>query len=292
MSTKPQPPLIVGIDGSRDGLIALAWAVRHARRRGLALRAVHVVDDDRPAPDAPPAGHDDGSDELEDTACELARLGFPDATAEVQHGHPAKTLLELASESGSTLVIGRRGLGGFAELVLGSTSQLCAALSTGTLVVVPDEWNPEAAPKGRVVVGVDGSVDCQAALGFAFETAGIEGAELEAVHAANLPENYPATDLWPDPEQRPWIPHAEAILSGSLAGWPEKFREVEIRTRCTDGHPVQVLALESAEADLVVVGGRGRTQFTPLLLGSVARGLLHHSKCPVAVVHHESRVAG
>ena len=68
--------------------------------------------------------------------------------------------------------------------------------------------------------------------------------------------------------------------------------EVEIRTRCTDGHPVQVLALESAEADLVVVGGRGRTQFTPLLLGSVARGLLHHSKCPVAVVHHESRVAG
>ncbi|MFI6674245.1 universal stress protein [Kribbella sp. NPDC050470] len=291
MSIKSPPALVVGIDGSRDGLIALAWAVRYAGRRGLTLRAVHVVDDDRPSPPAPPAAYDDGSGEIEEAAAELTRLGFRDATGEVRHGHPATTLLELASESGSVLVIGRRGLGGFAELVIGSTSQVCAALSTGTLVVVPDEWDPEASPKGRVVVGVDGSADCQAALGFAFDTAALEEAELEAVHAANVPESYPPPDLWMDPEQQPWIPHAKILVAESLAGWREKYPDVDVRTRCTDGHPVQALAVESAEADLVVVGGRGRTQFSPLLLGSVARGLLHHSKCPVAVVHHETRVA-
>ncbi|MFI7063580.1 universal stress protein [Kribbella sp. NPDC050124] len=283
--------LVVGIDGSRDGLTALAWAVRHAARRGLALCAVHVVDDDRPSSDTPPVGYDDGSGEIEEAAAELDRLGFTDATAEVRHGHPASVLLDLASAGGSTLVIGRRGLGGFAELVVGSTSQVCASLSTGTLVVVPDEWNPDAAPHGRVVVGVDDSADCQAALGFAFETADLEGAELKAVHAANLPESYPATDLWIDPAEQPWLARSEVLVTEALAGWREKYPEVTVRTSCTDGHPVQLLALESGEADLVVVGGRGRTRYTPLLLGSVARGLLHHTKSPVAVIHHESRPA-
>jgi nucleotide-binding universal stress UspA family protein len=47
-----------------------------------------------------------------------------------------------------------------------------------------------------------------------------------------------------------------------------------------------VLARESGLADLVVVGGLGRSAFSELRLGSVARGLLHHSHCPVAVIHH------
>jgi nucleotide-binding universal stress UspA family protein len=50
-------------------------------------------------------------------------------------------------------------------------------------------------------------------------------------------------------------------------------------------HPVLVLARESQTADLVVVGGQGRTAFSELRMGSVARGLLYHSHCPVAVVH-------
>jgi len=130
------PGLIVGIDGSRDGLIALAWAVRHAAERHLPLCAVHVVDDDRRAAGVPVLEYDDGSDVIEEAAGELDRLGFTDATLEVRHGHPASTLLDLATTA-SALVIGRRGMGGFAELVLGSTSQVCAALAVGTLVVVP-----------------------------------------------------------------------------------------------------------------------------------------------------------
>ncbi len=288
MSAQPPAPVVVGIDGSRDGLIALAWAVRHAAERHLPLCAVHVVDDDRRAAGVPVLEYDDGSDVIEEAAGELDRLGFTDATLEVRHGHPASTLLDLATTA-SALVIGRRGMGGFAELVLGSTSQVCAALAVGTLVVVPDRWQPEAPPRGRVVVGVDGSIDCQAALGFAFETAALQGAEVEAAHAADLPETFPANDLWTDPDDQPWTAQADAVVAESLAGWREKYPEIAVRTRCTAGHPVQLLSLESARADLVVVGGRGRTQFTPLRLGSVSRGLLHHSQCPVAVIHREGR---
>ncbi len=258
MSPYPPPPVVVGIDGSRDGLIALAWAVRHARERHVPLRTVHVVDDDRPASGVPAVEYDDGTEVIEEAAAELERLGFTDVTLEVRHGHPPSTLLDLAATA-SALVIGRRGMGGFAELVLGSTSQVCTALAPGTLIVVPDQWNPEAPAHRRIVVGVDGSIDCQAALGFAFETAALQGAEVEAV------------------------------VAESLAGWRHKYPDVAVRTRCTDNHPVQLLSAESARADLVVVGGRGRTQFTPLRLGSVPRSLLHHTHCPVAVIHHEDR---
>ena len=69
-----------------------------------------------------------------------------------------------------------------------------------------------------------------------------------------------------------------------MAGWPEKYPDVVFRTHYRPGHPVQVLAQQSKYADLLVVGGLGRSQFTPLRLGSVSRGVLHHSHCPVAIM--------
>jgi nucleotide-binding universal stress UspA family protein len=63
---------------------------------------------------------------------------------------------------------------------------------------------------------------------------------------------------------------------------------VLFHTHHRPGHPVQVLAQHSKAADLVVVGGVGRAEFTPLRLGSVSRGLLHHTQCPVAIVHTET----
>ncbi|MFG1911981.1 universal stress protein [Kribbella sp. NPDC048928] len=282
-------PVLVGIDGSRDGLIALNWAASYAAQHEAPLHAVHVRDDDRQHPDGMlPDGADDGSEVLDDALQELDRIGFRNAALEVRHGHPAQVLLELAERS-SALVVGRRGMGGFAELVLGSTSQVCTALSTNVpLIVVPDTWDPLAPPRGRIVVGVDGSVEGQDALRFAFELADTTGAGLLAVHAIEVRESYPDPHSWFDPARQPCVEAADELLTQALEGWPAKYPDVPADSHGVVDHPVLVLARESQDADLVVVGGLGRTAFSELRMGSVARGLLYHSHCPVAVIHHQN----
>ncbi|MEV0804711.1 universal stress protein [Kribbella sp. NPDC050281] len=280
-------PVLVGIDGSLDGLIALGWAASYATLRRAPLHAVYVLDEQRQLPaSTPPTGPDDGSEVLADALEELERLRFTAASLEVRHGHPTKVLLEL-SERAQALVVGRRGMGGFAELVLGSTSQACTALSTDVpLIVVPDTWDPTAPPHRRIVVGIDGSVEGQDALRFAFELADATNAELLGVHAAAVRESYPDPNVWVDPSRQPWAGAADQLLAQTLDDWNAKYPEVSVDQRAVADHPVRVLANESEFADLMVVGGLGHTSFSELRLGSVARGLLHHSHCPVAVIHH------
>jgi nucleotide-binding universal stress UspA family protein len=281
-------PVLVGIDGSRDGLIALTWAASYATLQDAPLHAVYVVDEDEQPPVGPPLeGPDDGTEVLDDALQELDRIGFRSASLEVRHGHPAQVLLELAKRS-IALVVGRRGMGGFAELVLGSTSQVCTALSTAVpLIVVPDTWDPNAPARGRIVVGVDGSVEGQDAVRFGFELASATHAGIVGVHAVEVRENYPDPRVWLDPNRQPWIDASDDLLTRTLEGWIAKYPEVPVERHGVTDHPVLVLARESAAADLVVVGGVGRTAFSELRLGSVARGLLYHSRCPVAVVHHQ-----
>jgi len=279
-------PVLVGIDGSRGGLIALRWAASYATLHDAPLHAVYVLDDQQEVPiSPPPSGADDGSEVLAGALEELEGIGFTSASLEVRHGHPAQMLLEMSTAS-RALVVGRRGLGGFAELVLGSTSQVCTALSTDVpLIVVPDSWDPGAPRQGRIVVGIDGSPDGHEALRFAFELAGATDVEMLGVHAVKLREN--DRSAWADPDKQPWAEVAEQLLTQTLDSWKTKFPEVAVRRHAVADHPVRVLARESADADLVVVGGTGQTSFSELRMGSVARGLLHHSHCPVAVVHRD-----
>lgn len=279
-------PVLVGIDGSRDGRIALTWAVTYAAVRNAPLHAVYILDDQGQFDDRSEAdGADDGSEVLDDARNELNRLGAHAATLEVRHGRPAQVLLELAHHS-QGLVIGRRGMGGFAELVLGSTSQVCTALTTQVpLIVVPDTWDPAAPRHNRYVVGIDGSLEGQEALRFAFELAETTGAELHCVHAIEADQAGPDPTSWFDPARNPRIEAADELLAGSLDGWTSKFPDVTVHTRSVADHAVLVLARESQDADLVIVGGVGRTAFSELRLGSVARGLLYHSHSPVAVIH-------
>ncbi|NIK59194.1 universal stress protein [Kribbella shirazensis] len=280
-------PVLVGIDGSRDGLVALTWAVAYAELHHAPLHVVHILDDRRQVDGTPPpTGVDDGSEVLDDALQELGRLGFHDVSLDVRHGHPAQVLLDL-SERSRALVVGRRGMGGFAELMLGSTSQVCTALATKVpLFVVPDTWDPAAPPYKRIVVGIDGSREGQDALHFAFELARATGAEVLGVHAVEDRETRPDPSNWFDPARQPWIDTADELLTQTLDGWAAKYPGVPVQSRGVTDHPVLVLARESQHADLVVVGGVGRTAFSELRLGSVARGLLFHSRCPVAVVHH------
>lgn len=149
-----------------------------------------------------------------------------------------------------------------------------------------DSWDPSALPRARIVAGIDGSLEGQDALRFGFELAEATSAELVGVHAVAPHESYPDPSAWTSPARPPWLDAADTLLTETLVGSTAKYTGVSTVRFSIADHPVCALARESTDADLVVLGGPGHTAFSELRLGSVARGLRHHSACPVAVIHH------
>jgi nucleotide-binding universal stress UspA family protein len=197
----------------------------------------------------------------------------------------------LVGKSGESamVVVGSRGLGGFSELLMGSTGLEVASRSTCPVVVIRTgqvEPGPEA---GRVVVGVDGSALSTEALGFAFEEASLRGCGLTAVHAWKSPY----FDARGRGGQAPILIADEVfqgeelqVLRDALALWQQKAPDVDLRQYVVHSHPARALIAASAGAELVVVGSRGRRSFRSILLGSVSHAVLHHAHCPVAVVRN------
>ena len=75
-----------------------------------------------------------------------------------------------------------------------------------------------------------------------------------------------------------------ALTSETVAGWGEKYPDVDLEMVTFRSHPVNALVDASTTADLLVLGGRRRGRVGGALLGSVGHGVLHDAHCPVAVV--------
>ncbi|HEX4430050.1 MAG TPA: universal stress protein [Frankiaceae bacterium] len=136
-------PVVVGIDGSPQSLAALHWAAEHARCRAVPLHVIHVW----PIAETQPAEVDDlfevtaqrdrhrrEIEALVDRAVDPRQR--PDVTVHFLDGSPVAVLLE-AAEDASLLVVGSRGQGGIARLLLGSTSAACLLHAPSNVAVVP-----------------------------------------------------------------------------------------------------------------------------------------------------------
>lgn len=125
-------PVVAGVDGSREGEHALRWAFEAASTRSVDLVAVHAWHDlvggelwTRPQADDPRgAVHADEERLLAETLAGWQE-DYPDVAVRqvVAYGKPHRILLEHASHA-QLMVLGARGRGGFAGLLLGSTSQV------------------------------------------------------------------------------------------------------------------------------------------------------------------------
>ena len=276
---------IVGIDGSDAAVDALRWAVAQCVDRDAEITAIgayHV-----PAIMAVfTAKRGFGVDELGlaataahdvDVAIEAARssaVRVPVVASAVE-GQAQHVLVD-ASDDADLLVIGRTGSGELRHHLLGSVSQYCVTHSRTPVAVVPSAAAPRAA--SSIVVGFDGSEHAAAAvrwaLAFAGETARVR--VVAAVEVAPWVDDEMSRDRFGDDIRR----EQDRIASALDVVDPDGRAE---RSIVLQG-PRQALAEAQEDADLVVVGSRGRGLIAVGLLGSVSTWLLHDATLPIVVV--------
>ncbi|BCJ34044.1 universal stress protein [Actinocatenispora thailandica] len=273
-------PIVVGVDGSSWSEAALDWAAAEAVRRDTTLTVLYAFE--WPIMGVPfsaiPTGYDprQPARRLVLRMADRARALVPSlqVTSRLENGPPVRRLLS-AADRASLVVVGSRGLGGFSGLVVGSVSLQVAEHCDRPVVVVRGDG--PARTDGPVVVGVDGPAG-DPAIGWAFEEAAARRTGLVAVR------------VWPTgptPAPDPGDPAERDVAAASheqLERWHQKYPQVPLEMRDLRGHAAALLAEQSAAAQLVVVGARGRGGFAGLLLGSVSQGVLRQARCPVAVV--------
>lgn len=279
--------IVVGYDGSSTAEHALQWALAEAQARSLGITLVHAIlppvtaSAFGPGVPAPLDLIDDVRRAAEHELQKAAQAAGGDILTRVDLGSPSGVLIE-ASADAALVVIGSRGRGGFAGLLLGSVSDQVAAHSACPVVVVREAPKPA----GDVVVGVDGSQIAQQAAEYAFAAASRGGKRLIAVHAWEVP----SYDLIVMPDGPAPVTLTDfgddelRLTSETLAGFATDYPDVTVEEKVVKGPAVKALLEASADPALIVVGTRGRGGVIGTLLGSVSRGVLHHAKAPVVVV--------
>ncbi|MBT3155101.1 universal stress protein [Streptomyces sp. CHD11] len=285
-------PVVAAVDGSQDSLRALEWALDAARRREALLRIVHVrqyphwTKSDVLAVGTP---EQDGDPVLGPARSRLATESvLPAVEYVVLEGAPGVLLPEVGETAG-LLVLGSRGRGGFASLLLGSNSLAAARDAECPVVVVPrPAQDDRAAGAGPLVVGVNADSPDDATLAFAFAEAALRGARLRVVaaypwplHTWMLPGEMPPPDIDQDA-----VEHETRILAeGFLAAHRERHAGVAAEVEVLPGDAAGHLVEASREAELVVVGRHRRRLLAPArMMGSVTQAVLLHAECPVVVV--------
>lgn len=280
MAHQPDNAIVVGVDGTDKDGRAIDWAAEEAARSGVGLHILFAF----PAVGGSRAPVDVDADgigaRVTDWARDRARTAHPGlpVTTETVLDEPSTALVR-ASEGGSTVVLGARGLGRVAGRLLGSVSQKVTAHAHGVVVVVRDVPRE---PRGPVVVGVDPRDTAPEVLEFGFSQAAGRDVGLVLLRVVRPLEmtidDYQVRRALAEMDQE-----ASREFTELAEEWARRHPDVTVQVREVEGHPVEVLTEASADAGLLVVGSRGRRGLTGLRLGSVSRGVLHEVPA-VAVV--------
>lgn len=298
-------PLVVGVDGSAPSLAAVDWAVDEAARHGLPLRLVHASLWERyegygegEEEGVPPGSGKRSSEQasagrIVASAAERARRRDARTDAGVRTGVDAavkvsadivpddavSALLE-AGDTAFALVTGFRGRGGLKGLLLGSVSLAVAARANCPVVVVRGDRAGLAGAHGRILLGAGEPDTGGEAVWWAFREAEVRGCVLDVVRAWRSPVLQAPSDAAAREREEQALVLLEEVLREARAAHPD----VRLRPVTVEGPAHKVLVDRSAAADLVIVGARRRTGRVGLQLGRTGHTLLHHARCPVAVV--------
>ncbi|HZC63835.1 MAG TPA: universal stress protein [Streptosporangiaceae bacterium] len=271
--------ILAGYDGSPGSQEALAWAAAETRSRGSPLTVCSAWAPGYPAMPGEVTSFDLARRSGERTQAQGVQfvddLMVPVEIQPLLTAGPAAAVLCEHSARAEMLVVGSRGQGGFAGLPMGSVSSQVAAHAHGRIVVVRGHWRrvPTHAPP-LIVVGTEGSAASEPAVEFAFEEAACHGTALLAVCAlADAPGNLGCAR------------EIEDSFEYLISRWEKAHPEVVVGRHISQGRARTALLDAAGEAQLLVVGARGRGGIEGMMLGSVSAALLQHAPCPVGIVH-------
>jgi nucleotide-binding universal stress UspA family protein len=280
-------PVVVGFDGSATAWSAVHYGAREALRRGCGLRIVHAFGWPVIGPPfhAPYDQHDQGPRAamlalLAQTAHDV-RADHPSlsVTTRLIDGSPGGVLVDVSREA-QLLVVGHRGLGGFAGLLVGSVAAQASAHARCPIVVVRGDDPAEGAP---VVLGTDGSPGANRAAEVAFVEA--QRRDVELILAHHQPARRTAAGAIATGDPGFWATVGDPA-AGAL-GVGARYPDVKYRTEVVPGDSVASALTALARrtsAGLLVVGSRGLGGFRGLVMGSTSRNVIEQAPCPVMVV--------
>lgn len=275
--------MVVGVDGSDNAEHALRWASAKADTIGP---ITPVVAYDVPAHRGIRRNRDvDLATSRTEAEAQLrAAIAATEPSLEghgrVLVGHPATTLLDAAADA-DLLVLGTRGQSGLASTLLGSVSAHCASHASVPVAVIPP-YCPTDRPLLDLIVGIDGSWYADEALRWALEHLA-PGGRIRAVGAMPI---WGVTEGGSRSLEDRLGDQVEASIERVLerAVIPDgEDREIVVIPSPRDA---RVVLREIADdgADLLVVGRRGLSRISFLVVGSVAAALIHHPTVPTVVI--------
>jgi nucleotide-binding universal stress UspA family protein len=280
--------IVVGVDGSAHNRSAIEWAAHEADRSGSRLYLVVASGQFNVPVPAYSYGFVDTFDYgesltgLVQEVKEELEVGYPSLCARpvVRLGSAIEALLTMGHQA-DEIVVGKRGLGAFARVVVGSTSIAVAGRSRVPVIVVPDEWRPTEHLRRPVAVGVDPVRDHTKALEFAFTRARQLAVPLHVVHAVDIRPIVASEE-----ESAPrWGANAMQLLEAALDDFRLLFPDVHVEINQV--HAVSAIGLLDAAEDsqLLVLGRSSQSErLRGFPFGSVGRAVLHYSDTPVAIV--------
>jgi nucleotide-binding universal stress UspA family protein len=297
--------VLIAYDGSPGATEAVALAKAISWPKGSILRVVSVIEPILVPVSGPWNRGSALAPELDaaitayadDRAAEVVeRLAAPSRSTDgkVIRGRAASAIIDDARDFGADLVIvGSRGHGTIASLLLGSVSSEVVDHASCPVLVA------RRSTMSRVVFATDGSPSADGAEAFLVGWPIFAGLPIRVVSVADV--------------VRPWTTGiAPTIYRQVLDAYDAELREskaehqriaADTATRLRDGGGVAdaemrdgdaateiVAVAEQRDADLIVLGSRGRTGLTRLLLGSVARNVLSGSTASVLIVRDGTEV--
>lgn len=281
--------IVVGVDGSAASLEALRWAVALGDALGAEVVAVHALglldrwhDPDTSARSWRKTLHG----LVAHTWCRPLVRASGAHRVEVHDGHPVDVLLAAAErERAALLVVGSRGVGANPALALGSTSLRILQAARVPVLVVPERraGMPTGGLRPRhLVVGVDGSKASLGALDLAADVTELLGGSLSVLHVFEYVSPFPLQPPGADEHHR----EEQALELLEASARSIRRRGVGVQTIVRSGDPARTLleVANDVDADLVVMGTRGRGGPGELLLGSVARAVADRARRPTLVV--------